>query len=84
MRGLGLIVLLALAGCGNREAARAPAPSAEQAAATEQANEDASAARMDASYREAGEIARAAAREDVADSNAREVNRVEAQGKAKP
>lgn len=83
MRRLGLILLLALAGCGEREAGRAPALSAEEAAASEQADQDASAARMDASYREAGEIARAAARGDIDDANAREVNRVADQKKAK-
>ena len=83
MRRFGLIALFALAGCGDREADRAPALTAEEAAAKEQEDQNASAARMDASYREAGNVARAAARGDIDDSNAREVNRVAEQEKAK-
>ena len=74
--GLGLAALLALAGCGEREASPAAAISAEEAAAREDADHAASVARMEASYREAGVIARAKANQDITDSNAREQGRL--------
>jgi hypothetical protein len=80
-----LAAALALAGCGRTEApdpaaaARESAAAANESAAREDREHKASVARRDASYKAAGERARAAAAGDVRDSDAREARRVENQ-----
>ncbi|HEX8641811.1 MAG TPA: hypothetical protein VF704_11740 [Allosphingosinicella sp.] len=73
-----LVTLLLLAGCQRREAEPASL-SPEEAASKDKADNAASAARADESYRETSKAARAAADRSIDESNRREAERVEGQ-----